>query len=65
MRTFILFCALIIASLPLLSAAGRGGVEACKKGHRGVLFHIRDRGDISKGCKVTVILRKNCIKLLR
>ncbi|XP_026189745.1 uncharacterized protein LOC113146486 [Cyclospora cayetanensis] len=41
------------------------GPDICKQGHRGVLFHMRDHSDLSKGCKVTVVLKKNCLKLLR
>lgn len=39
--------------------------DTCKQGHRGLLYHIRDHSDMSKGCKVTVVLKKDCLKLLR
>lgn len=39
--------------------------SVCSVGHKGILLHVKDKKRLSEGCKVTAILRKDCLSLLR
>lgn len=65
MRFVALNALLLLLGIAAVGAAHDKQRDICKKGHRGLLFHIKDESDLSKGCKVTVVLKKDCLKLFR
>lgn len=38
---------------------------SCEQGHTGELFHVLNHADLSKGCNVTAVLKKDCLEILR
>lgn len=65
MRRAIALAAVVLFCQAALATMRNKRLDICKQGHRGILFHIRDHSDLSKGCKVTAVLKKDCLKLLR